>query len=78
MVAQIVFNIKKNGGENAQVGEHPAVVTFEIITYPEPKILSSIEFKDLLKLYGSVRALAEALGCSIGFISDQIRTKSKK
>jgi hypothetical protein len=67
-----------NGGDNAKVGEHSAVVIFELEAYPEPKILSSKELKDLLKLYGSVRALAERLGCSIGFISDQTRTKTKK
>lgn len=67
-----------NGGENAKVGEHSAVVIFELEAYPEPKILSSQELKDILKLYGSVRALAERLGCSIGFISDQTRTKAKK
>jgi hypothetical protein len=68
----------KNGGENAKVGEHSAVVIFELEAYPEPKILSSQELKYLLKLYDSVRSLAERLGCSIGFISDQTRTKTKK
>ncbi len=70
--------MKKSGGENAKVGEHSAVVIFELEAYPEPKILTSIELKKLLKSYGSVRVLAESLGCSFGFISDQTRTKAKK
>jgi hypothetical protein len=47
------------------------VVIFELEVYPEPKILSSEELKSLLKVHGSLRALAEALGCSIGFISER-------
>ncbi len=68
----------ENGGENAKVGEHPAVVIFELEVYPEPKILSTNELKDLLRLYGSVRALAKELGCSIGFICDKTKIKSRK
>jgi hypothetical protein len=64
-----------NGGENAKVGEHPAVVIFELEAYPEPKILTSEELKSLLKLHGSLRALAEELGCSIGFISERSKVK---
>jgi hypothetical protein len=70
--------IWKSGGENAKVGEHPAVVIFELEAYPEPKILSRSELRDLLKCYGSVRVLADVLGCSIGFISDHAKIKAKK
>ncbi len=64
-----------NGGENAKVGEHSAVVIFELEAYPEPKILSSEDLKDLLKRYGSLRTLAEVLRCSIGFISERSKVK---
>jgi hypothetical protein len=46
------IELKKSGGDNAKVGEHPAVVIFELEVYPEPKILSTNELKDLLRLYG--------------------------
>ena len=61
----------ENGGDNAKVGEHPAVVIFELEAYPEPKILSSKELQELLKTH-SYRDLAKSLGCSIGFICERL------
>lgn len=63
---------------NAKVGEHPAVVIFELEVYPEPKILYTNELKDLLRLYSSVRALAKELGRSISLICDKTKIKSRK
>jgi len=41
--------MEENGRENAKVGEHPAVIVFELEAYPEPKILSSKEIQEFLK-----------------------------
>jgi hypothetical protein len=46
------------------------VVIFELEAYPEPKILSRKELKELLKAQ-SYRDLAKSLGCSIGFIYER-------
>lgn len=63
---------KLNGGESFKVGEHLSCVYFEFEVYPEPKILTSEEIKQLAKTQGSTVALARFLGCSQAFVWERL------
>jgi hypothetical protein len=63
-----------------EVGEHQecVVVCFEVIAYPEPKIINQIEFKALAEFYGSQGQAARAIGCSGSIITRSINgTRSR-
>lgn len=73
----ISYDENQNGGELDNVCEHSAVVIFEIEAYPEPKILSASELRELFMNY-SYRELAKMLGCSLGFVFETAKGKKSK
>jgi hypothetical protein len=67
----------RNGGEGFKVGELSAAVIFELEAYPEPKILSTTELRQLLKTHKTAVAVAKLLGCSQVFVSDHTKQSKK-
>lgn len=63
------FFERVNGGEGRKVGEHSAVVIFELEAYPEPKALSCDDLKTLIKRFKTTVAVAKYIGASQSFVS---------
>ena len=78
-------NQKKDGAQGYKVHEHlglnllpggRTVITIEIEAYPEQKVLSSSELRELVELYGGFKQTARAIGhVSEGFIRQNSRLR---
>jgi len=61
------------GGESHKVGELSSVVIFEFEAYPEPKILTKIELRRLMRLHGTTVAVGRHVGASQQFVSKHLK-----
>lgn len=66
-----------NGGEGLKVGEHRAVVVFELEAFPEPRALSRDDLRKLMIPLKTTVAVADYIGASQAFVWEQLHTKSK-
>ncbi len=56
-----------------KVGEHQGVVVFELEAYPEPKILSVADLREISKDDTTIQMLAERTGLSWSAIQERLR-----
>lgn len=52
------------------------MVCFEFEAWPEPKALTGAELRDLYALYGSQKAVAQAIGVSRVFVTEKLGKQS--
>jgi hypothetical protein len=65
------------GGESRKVCEHLPVVVFELEAWPEPKALSRVELKLLMKNFRSTIKVAKHIGASQAFVWAKIQKNSE-
>ena len=68
----------RNGGERHKVGEHPAVVFFELEAYPEPKALSASDLEKVMRVFGSTVKVAKHIGASQAYVWQRLRDNKGK
>lgn len=63
----------RNGGEKPTVDEHQGVVVFELEAYPEPKVLSATDLREISKHDTTIQMLAERTGLSWSAVQERLR-----
>lgn len=59
------------------VGEHPDVVVFELVAYPDPKSLSRTDLEPLLQSEGTIAGVASLTGLGWSAVQERLQPKRK-